>query len=133
MVRRIEWNEVSASSSSDLLSQGLITSKNSQLLYTSGCVGTENESGDFPEDLESQVRNALENLGRILKVGQSNFDNVLEVLLFVAAASYASVVNKIYKEYFPSKPARSCIVVAFPNSKIKVELECIAEVIPDKM
>lgn len=127
MARQIQWEEVGASAHA-LLSPGYVTAKNSQTLYTSGCVGTDPKTGEIPECVESQTKNALENLKAVLEAGGSSMDNVLKILLFVGDGGYAASVNKVYKEYFPGKPARSCIVVSFPDPTIKVEMECIAAV-----
>lgn len=63
----------------------------------------------------------------MLKASGSSLDKVLKVLLFVAHPADAAKVNEVYAKYFTTKPARSCIVVGFPNPEIKVELECVAE------
>jgi 2-iminobutanoate/2-iminopropanoate deaminase len=128
MARKIEWNQVGVTSGHALLSPGFICSKDEDILFTSGNVGTDPKSGEVPEDLRAQAKNALENLKTTLEAGGSSLDNVLKVLLFVADGSYAATVNEVYKEYFPGSPARSCIVVSFPDPKLKLELECIAAV-----
>ncbi|SCU79145.1 LANO_0A05226g1_1 [Lachancea nothofagi CBS 11611] len=127
MVRKLEWKEVGATGHA-LLSPGYITAKDSELLFTSGCVGNDPKSGEYPEDVESQARNAMLNLKNVLAAASTDFDHVLKVLLFVADGSYAAGVNKVYQEFFPSAPARSCVVVSFPDSRLKVELECVAEI-----
>ncbi|SCU91384.1 LAFA_0F03422g1_1 [Lachancea sp. 'fantastica'] len=127
MARKIEWSQVGVSSGPTFLSPGLIAGKDSELLFTSGCVGND-ASGQYPEDVESQTRNALENLKRVLAAGSTDLDHVLKVLLFVSDGAHAAAVNKVYRDYFPGCPARSCVVVSFPDSRLKVELECVAEV-----
>lgn len=127
MPTQITWKQVGPLAGSNLLSPAYVTTEAKKLVFTSGCVGTNPESGTLPEELDQQVRNSLENLKNVLKASGSSIDNVLKVLLFVADGSFAASVNKIYQEYFPSSPARSCIVVSFPDPKLKIELECIAE------
>lgn len=127
MVTQVKWNEVGPGSGHALLSPAYITCNTKRLVFTSGCVGTDPDTGELAEDLEEQIRNALENLKRVLRASNSSLDQVVKVLLFVADSSYSAVVNKVYKEYFPSAPARSCIIVSFPDSKIKVELESVAQ------
>lgn len=127
MVTQVKWNEVGPGSGHALLSPAYITCNTKRLVFTSGCVGTDPDTGELAEDLEEQIRNALENLKRVLRASNSSLDQVVKVLLFVADSSYSPVVNKVYKEYFPSAPARSCIIVSFPDSKIKVELESVAQ------
>lgn len=129
MATQIQWEDVNGPSHS-LLSPGYVTAKNSQLFFTSGCVGTD-KSGKLAEGVEAQTKLALENLKVVLEAGGSSLSNVLKVLLFVGDGSYASAVNSVYQEYFPGRPGRSCVVVAFPDPAIKVELECVA-VVPEK-
>ncbi|KAM3162075.1 hypothetical protein ACU8KH_04207 [Lachancea thermotolerans] len=129
MAKKVTWQEVGATKGIDLLSPAFVTS-GSKLVFTSGCIGSDPVTDELPEDLEQQARNALQNLRNVLEASGSNSDRVLKVLLFVADGAYSQTVNRIYREQFPNSPARSCVVVSFPNPKIKVELECIAEVQP---
>ncbi|SCV06064.1 LANO_0H21308g1_1 [Lachancea nothofagi CBS 11611] len=126
MARKVAWKEVGPDAGISILSPAYVTSGSENVVFTSGCVGVDAISQELPEDLELQTRNALQNLSNVLKASGSSLDQVVKVLLFVADGSYASVVNRIYQEYFPNSPARSCIVVSFPNPKLKVELECVA-------
>lgn len=128
MANKISWEQIGAPTSYPLLSPAFVTSENSQLVFTSGCVGSDPKTGDLPEDLTEQARNAFENLKIVLEKSGSSTGSILKVLLFIADKSYASTVNEVYREYFPNQPARSCIVVAFPNETLKIELECVAEV-----
>lgn len=131
MARKITWKDVGVKDGFPLISPGFATESGNQLLFSSGCVGTDPVTNELPEDLEQQARNSMINLKKVLEVSGSSVDSVLKILLFVSDGSYAGIVNKVFKEFFPNQPARSCIVVAFPNNKLKVELECIAE-IPSK-
>lgn len=126
MAKKITWDQV-GQPGSQLLSPAFVTSAGDQLVFTSGSVGTDAE-GKLPSDLESQCRNAFQNLVTVLDKSGSSRDAVLKVLLFISDRAYASTVNRVYREFFPDQPARSCIVVAFPNDAIKVELECVAQV-----
>lgn len=94
-------------------------------IFTSGCVGSD-KSGSIPESVEQQTENAIKNLQATLKAGGSSLDKVLKVLLFIKDGADAAIVNKVYASHFKSQPARSCIIVNFPNPQIKVELECVA-------
>lgn len=127
MPTKICWNNVGPVSGSSLLSPAYVTADAKKLVFTSGCVGTDPKTGALPAELDQQIRNALENLKNVLKASGSSIDNVLKVLLFIGDGSFGATVNKTYQEYFPGAPARSCIVVSFPDPALKVELECIAE------
>lgn len=95
-------------------------------VFTSGCVGSLPD-GSIADTVEEQTELAIKNLSTILATSGSSLDKVLKVLLFIADPADGPKVNEIYAKYFLQKPARSCVVVAFPNGKIKVELECVAE------
>lgn len=95
-------------------------------VFTSGCVGSKAD-GSLGNSIEEQTELAIVNLDQILRNSNSSLNKVLKVLLFVADGADCSAVNEIYDKYFTHKPARSCVLVGFPNKSIKVELECIAE------
>lgn len=95
-------------------------------VFTSGCLGTDS-TGFLPENVELQTENAIKNLEAILKFSGSDLNRVLKVLLFISDRDDAAVVNKIYAKHFVNLPARSCVVVQFPNPNVKVELEVVAE------
>lgn len=122
MVAHVSWKQLNKAGNK-LLSPSCISNGT---VFTSGCLGTDSQ-GKLPESVAEQTRNAIKNLGEVLEASGSCFDNVLKVLLFVGDARYISEVNTIYAEYFKSKPSRSCVVVGFPNPKVKVEIECVAE------
>ncbi|QLL33007.1 hypothetical protein HG536_0D05290 [Torulaspora globosa] len=126
MAKKITWEQV-GQPASQLLSPAFVTNAEGQLVFTSGSVGTD-ARGQLPSDLESQCRNAFQNLITVLDKSGSSRDAILKVLLFISDSAYASTVNRVYREFFPNQPARSCIVVAFPNDALKVELECVAQV-----
>ncbi|CDK26725.1 unnamed protein product [Kuraishia capsulata CBS 1993] len=121
MVKKITYEQAGLSGN-PLLSAAY---KSNGIVFTSGSIGQ--KDGVYPEDVSEQAELAIQNLFKVLKASGSSPDRVLKVLLFVSNGDDAAAVNKVYSKYFPSKPARSCIVVSFPNKSVKVEMECIAE------
>ncbi|GMM44494.1 hypothetical protein DAPK24_010690 [Pichia kluyveri] len=95
-------------------------------VFTSGIIGSNYATGETPDDVEEQVHLAIKNLEKVLVAGGSSLDKVFKVTMFISHANYSSVVNKVYGQYFPQKPARSCVVVAFMDAAIKYELEAVA-------
>lgn len=95
-------------------------------VFTAGQVGIDNATGACPELVEEQTELAIANLKTVLEAAGSSLDKVFKVLLFISNPLDGPKVNEIYKKYFPQKPARSCVVVAFPMSALKVELEVVA-------
>lgn len=94
-------------------------------VFTSGSVGSD-ANGVIPDSVELQTEIAIKNLEKVLVASGSSLDKVMKVLLFIADGSDAAAVNSVYSKYFPHAPARSCVIVAFPNKQIKVELESVA-------
>ncbi|GAV53921.1 hypothetical protein ZYGR_0AK04230 [Zygosaccharomyces rouxii] len=120
---RVDGNQLGTSN--PLLSPAFVVSPTQRLVFTSGCLGTDDQQ-ELPECPAEQTKNAFENLAKVLKASGSSLDDVIKVLLFVRDPALVPVVNRIYQRYFPEKPARSCVVVKFPNPKVQVELECVA-------
>ncbi|CAH2356084.1 protein Hmf1p [[Candida] railenensis] len=95
-------------------------------VFTSGIVGQNYATGDIPESLEDQCELAIENVKKVLAASGSSLDKVFKVMAFISHAEYASTMNKIYGKHFLQKPARSCVIAAFMDARIKFELEVIA-------
>lgn len=121
-MQQVSWEEVYGTSA--FLSASY---KLNGHVFTSGCVGTDPKTGELPESVAEQTENVIANLKTVLEASDSNINRVLKALLFVSADADMAVVNKIYTLHFVNKPARSCVIVSFPNPAIKVELECVAE------
>ncbi|QLG72277.1 hypothetical protein HG535_0C06320 [Zygotorulaspora mrakii] len=95
-------------------------------VFTSGIIGSNYATGITSENIEDQTHLAIQNLERVLKAAGSSLGKVFKVTMFISHAEYSQTVNKIYGQYFPQKPARSCVVVAFMDAAIKYELEAVA-------
>ncbi|MEG2456180.1 MAG: Rid family detoxifying hydrolase, partial [Oscillospiraceae bacterium] len=82
-------------------------------LYTSGQLGLNPATGELPAGVEAQARQALDNLGAVLKAGGMDFSDVTKTTVFLANMSDFAAINAIYAEYFTGEaPARSCVQVA---------------------
>lgn len=101
--------------------------KTNGLVFTSGNVGIDYTTGEYPESVEEQAHNAFKNLEATLKTSGSSLSQVVKVLLFISNGEDGPKINEIYTKYFSEKPCRACVIVQFPNPKIKLELECVAE------
>lgn len=102
-------------------------SKVGNMIYTSGQLGLDPESGELKEGVEAQTEQALENLGVVLKAGGAGFENVVKTTVFLADMNDFAAVNAIYAKYFTGEtPARSCVQVAKLPKGGLVEVEAIA-------
>lgn len=79
------------------------------------------------EDVETQARQVMENIGKVLEAAGSDFSNVLKCSIYLADMEDFKKVNEIYGEYFPSNPpARETVAVQSLPKKALVEISCIA-------
>ena len=95
------------------------------LLYLSGTAGT--KAGKLVgDDIESQARQAMKNLGAVLEAAGSSWDKVVKVNCFLVhvARDFAGW-NTVWKEYFPKNPPARTTVggdIAMEGALIEVEL-----------
>jgi len=95
------------------------------LLYTSGMVGV--KDGELVgEDIESQARQALENLGVVLEAAGTTWENVVKLNCFLAypRRDFAGW-NTVYKTFFSENPpARTTIggTAAMEGALIEIDL-----------
>jgi len=87
-------------------------------------------SGDMPEGIEAQTKQALENLKAILKEAGSELNQVLKATIFITDIALWSQANQVYASVFGShKPARSAVPVqALPKGAL-IEIEAIASLV----
>ena len=94
--------------------------KYDNIVFLSGQTG---DGNSFAE----QFRNAMEKISKILSKAGSGLENVLKVTVYLTNGSNFPEMNSLYGEYFKSNfPARTTVVVSFPNNKIMVEVDVIA-------
>ncbi len=96
-------------------------------LYCSGQLGLIPETGALAEGVEAQARQALENLGVILKEAGMDYADVVKTTVFLADINDFAAINAIYADYFKVEPpARSCVeVAALPKGGL-FEVEAVA-------
>ena len=96
-------------------------------LYTSGQLGLDPVTGELAQGVEAQARQALENLGVILKEAGMDFQDVTKTTVFLVDMGDFAAINAIYAEYFTGEaPARSCVAVAALPKGGLFEIEAVA-------
>lgn len=98
-------------------------------LYCAGQIGMDPASGELVEGgIEAQTKQALDNLGAVLKEAGMDYDNVVRATVFLADIGDFQAMNGIYKDYFTSDhpPARSTVQVAQIPRGALVEIDFIA-------
>ena len=99
-------------------------------VFVSGQLGMDPATGDLVgPDLESQARQALENLKQILLAAGSSLEQTTVVEVFLTDMGKFADFNAIYAEYFTThKPARAAIEVSALPKGACVEIKCTAVV-----
>ncbi|KAI1901695.1 hypothetical protein AGOR_G00037040 [Albula goreensis] len=97
-------------------------------MYISGQLGMDTASGQLVSGgVQAQARQALINMGEILKAAGCGYENVVKTTVLLADMNDFNNVNDIYKQFFTSNfPARAAYqVAALPRGGL-VEIEAVA-------
>ncbi|XP_043591640.1 2-iminobutanoate/2-iminopropanoate deaminase [Bombus pyrosoma] len=99
-------------------------------LYLSGSLGVDVKTGKLVAGGAAvEARQALINMGHVLKEAGSNYDKVVKTTIFLQDINEFSDVNEVYKEFFKENyPARSTFQVGKLPMGAKFEIEAIAVV-----
>lgn len=97
------------------------------LIFVSGQLPVDRESGTMPESIEAQAEQSLKNISYILEAAGSSMDKVVKTTVLLANMADFGKVNEVYAKFFNSPyPARACYeVAALPKSAL-IEIEAIA-------
>ena len=100
------------------------------LCFTSGQIALSPETGEIVgEDITTQMRQVLENLCAVLAAAGASPETVVKTTCYLADIADFAAFNAVYAEYFPGKPARSCVAVKDLPRGALVEVEAVAEVL----
>ncbi|MEG0286408.1 MULTISPECIES: RidA family protein [Vagococcus] len=98
-----------------------------ELVYTSGQLPVNPETGAISEDVKEQAKQSLENVKAILEEAGTSMDKVFKTTVFIKEMNDFAAINEVYGEFFAEPfPARSCVEVARLPKDAKVEIEVIA-------
>lgn len=98
-------------------------------IYPSGNAGIDPKTGKVPgPDIESQARQAFENIGVVLKAAGSSWDKVVKVTCYLTNPKRdIQGWNKVFREYFPvNPPARTTVGCSLLNDEWLIEIEVVA-------
>jgi reactive intermediate/imine deaminase len=97
------------------------------VLYLSGQIGI-GPDGKIPDGIDAQARQALDNVGAVLKRAGLSYGNVFHCTAMLADMKDWPAFNKVYVPYFPAGklPARSAMGVNGLALGARVEIECQA-------
>lgn len=97
------------------------------IIYTSGQIAIDPAQNKIvAEDIFGQAEQCCKNIGAILAEVGLDFNNVVKTTCFLANIEDFKNFNLVYKKYFISKPARSCVAVKDLPAGALCEIEVIA-------
>jgi 2-iminobutanoate/2-iminopropanoate deaminase len=96
-------------------------------LYVSGLQGTDPTTHKLPTDFSQEVKDCLENIGRVLKEAGMDYSDVVSVQIFLVDMSQFQEVNSIYKGYFKAPfPSRTTVEVSKLSLGAHIEIAAVA-------
>jgi len=105
-------------------SQGV---KIGNLIFTSGQLPLNPQSGELVVDIEGATKQSLDNIQAILESAGTTMDKIIKTVVFLRDMTDFAAMNAVYATYFPSNPpARSAVQVARLPKDAILEIEAIA-------
>lgn len=99
------------------------------LIFTSGQLGINPETGQLETGIEAQTVQMFKNLSAVLEASNSDLNHVIKTTVFLKNLDYFAQVNEIYARYFNEVlPARSAFQVGKLPMDAEIEIEVIAHI-----
>ena len=102
--------------------------RSGNLLFCSGQIPVDPETGIIPNGVKAQTEQALTNVKNLIAAAGSSIENVIKTTVFIKDMNDFAVINEIYAKYFTEPfPARSSVEVARLPKDVLLEVEAIVE------
>jgi 2-iminobutanoate/2-iminopropanoate deaminase len=99
------------------------------LVFTSGQLPINPETGELVNDIKEATRQSLENVKAILIDASASMNSIVKTTVFLRDMNDFAAMNEIYATFFPNNPpARSAIQVARLPKDAIIEIEAIATI-----
>ena len=97
------------------------------LIFVSGQIPVNRETGTMPEGIKEQTRQSLNNIAYILDEAGADMSDVVKTTVLIQHMSDFAEMNEVYATFFTQDPpARACYEVAALPKGALVEIEAIA-------
>jgi enamine deaminase RidA (YjgF/YER057c/UK114 family) len=107
-------------------SQGV---RSGRMLWVSGQLGVDPETGTVPEDVESQARLALRNLEGVISEAGGSLSDVVELVTYHTdmreLEAFARVKREFFTEGFPAWTAVGVAALADPRFRLEVRATAV--------
>ena len=101
--------------------------KTKGFVFTSGQIALYPSTGELAEGgITAQTHRVCLNLKAVLEAAGSSMERVIKTTCFLADMGDFAAFNEVYAQYFPGKPARSCVAVKTLPKGALAEIECVA-------
>lgn len=99
------------------------------MVFTSGQIPVNPETGEIPEGVKAQAEQAFSNLKNLIEASGGKMANVIKTTVFIKNMEDFATINEIYASYFEAPyPARSCVEVARLPKDVLLEVEAVAKI-----
>ena len=96
-------------------------------LYIAGFSGEDPQTGAVPRNFETEVKQALEKIGVILKAADMQYTDVVSVQVYLTDMKLFELMNAVYRNYFPEpRPTRTIVGVAKLIGPSRIEITATA-------
>ena len=97
-------------------------------LYVAGQIGQDMKTKEVPADFEAEVKQALDNIGIILKAAGMTFKDVVAVKVYLTDIDQFAKMNGVYGKVFTDqRPARTTVGVSkLANARAHIEITVTA-------
>lgn len=97
------------------------------LVFVSGQLGTDPDTGAVSTDVAEQTKIALRKIIDLLAEAGLGPEHVAKTTIYVADTADMPTINNVYREFFATPhPARSAVAAGLVRPELKVEIEAIA-------
>lgn len=102
------------------------------IVFTTGNIGLDPDTGELPPDIETQTRFTLATLEKVLEDAGASLADVIKVNVYMdEIVDEFDAMSATYGEYFKSKgitepPARTTVGARLPWSKVEMDMVALA-------
>lgn len=97
-------------------------------LYVAGFSGEDAKTGIIPEDFETEVKQALDKIGVILKEADMDYKDVVSVQVYLTDMELFERMNTVYRTYFEEpRPTRSIMGIKSLIGPARIEITVTAK------
>ena len=95
-------------------------------LFTSGQAPFDPDTGNIVSGgIAEQTEQTMKNLLAVLEAAGTDAAHIVKTTCFLADMDDFAAFNKVYEQYIPSAPARSCVAVKTLPRNILCEVEAV--------